>query len=130
MSAEILQLFAEVFNRDDLDDAVEYLDPEVELRPGVLAPDQDALFRGPDGVREFLRGAIEPWESVRIDRKEIVEAPGNRFVAVDRWYFRGRDGIEIERELPTVFTFEGGRVVRIDGYTDRAEALKAVGLEG
>jgi len=40
----------------------------------------------------------------------------------------GHDGIEIERELPTLYTFRDGLIVRVDGFTDRAEALKAAGL--
>ena len=43
--------------------------------------------------------------------------------------FRGRDGIEIDRELPrAIFTFRNGLIVRIDGFTDKAEALEAAGL--
>ena len=42
--------------------------------------------------------------------------------------FRGRDGIELELELPNLYTFRDGLVVRIDGFTDRAEALRAAGL--
>jgi ketosteroid isomerase-like protein len=127
-NVEILRLFYEAFNRRDFDDALHYMDPEVELYPGVMAPDQDPRFLGRQGVREFLWGATEAWDSVTVEHKEIVEAAGNRFLAIDLWHFRGREGIEIERELPTLFTFRNGLVVRIDGFTDKAEALEAAGL--
>ena len=71
---------------------------------------------------------MRAWESVDIEPKEIIEATGNRILAIDRWIFRGRDGIEIDRELPTIFTFRDGLIVRIDGFTDKTEALEAVGL--
>jgi hypothetical protein len=44
------------------------------------------------------------------------------------WRFSGREGIESESELPTLFTFRDGLIVRIDGFTDKAEALRAAGL--
>jgi hypothetical protein len=58
----------------------------------------------------------------------MIEAADDRILAVDRWLFRGRDGIEIERELPTLYTFRDGLVVGIDGFTDKADALEAAGL--
>lgn len=63
-----------------------------------------------------------------VEPKETFEAPDSRILAVDRWLFRGREGIEIEEELPTAYTFRNGLIVRVDGFTDKSEALKAVGL--
>lgn len=126
LNVEILRLLAEAFNRQDLDDGMQYMDPAVELYPGVPTPDQEMRFVGREGVRRFLLGASEAWESVTVDRAELIEGPRGRVLAVDRWLFRGRDGIEIERELPTVYTFENGLITRIDGFTDRAEALAAL----
>ena len=112
----------------DGEDVLQYLDPNVELYPGIEAPDQHMKYVGRDGWSEFIEGATEAWESVDMEPKEIIEATGNRILSIDRWIFRGRDGIEIERELPTLFTFRDGLIVRVDGFTDRAEALKAAGL--
>jgi hypothetical protein len=52
----------------------------------------------------------------------------DRFLAIDRWHFQGRDGIEIEEELPTIFTFRNRLIVRVDGFRNRADALEAAGL--
>jgi ketosteroid isomerase-like protein len=128
-NVRVLLLLVEAFNRGDFDDGMKHMDPEVELNPGVLAPDQDTRFLGRQGVMDFLGGATEIWESVSVDRKEIVEGDGERFLAGDQWFFRGRDGIEIERELPTVYTFHNGLIVRIDGFTTKAAAVEAAGLE-
>ena len=51
-----------------------------------------------------------------------------RILSVDLWRFRGREGIEIDRELPTLYAFRDGLIVRIDGFTDQAEAFEAAGL--
>jgi ketosteroid isomerase-like protein len=123
-----LRLMYEAFNRRDLDGALTYFDPKVEFYPGILPLDQDADYLGRQGVREWMRAATELWEKVTAEPIERIEISSDRFLAIDRWLFRGRDGIEIERELPTAFTFRKGLIVRVEGFTDKAEALEAAGL--
>ncbi len=124
-NVEILRL---VYEADlDSQDVLQYLDPGVELYPGIDAPDQHMRYVGREGWSEFIAGATEAWESVTIEPEEIIET-GDRILSIDRWVFRGRDGIEIDRELPTIFTFRNGLIVRIDGFTDKAQALEAAGL--
>jgi ketosteroid isomerase-like protein len=127
--AKILLSIVDVFNRGDYDDGMQHYHPDVELRPGVLAPDQDLVFRGHQGVREFLLGATEPWESVTVERREIVAGEDDRFVALDRWSFLGRDGIEIQRDLPTVYVFREGLIAQVHGFVDEPDARRAAGLE-
>ena len=50
------------------------------------------------------------------------------FLSLDLWTFQGRDGIELERELPELFTLREGLIARLDGFTDRKQALEAAGL--
>jgi ketosteroid isomerase-like protein len=128
-NAEILRRLNEAFNRRDIDDAVQYLDPQVELHPGVQVPDEESRYLGRDGLTEWFRSATEPWEKITVEHKELIDVPGDRVLAVERWVFRGRDGIELELELPNVYAFRDGLIVRIDGFTDKAEALEAAGFE-
>jgi ketosteroid isomerase-like protein len=44
-------------------------------------------------------------------------------------HMTGRGGIELEATTATVVTIRAGRMVRWTMYQDKAEALKAVGLE-
>jgi ketosteroid isomerase-like protein len=127
-NVENLRLMYEAFNRRDFDGALQYFDPEVEFYPGILPPDQDADYLGRQGVREWLVAATESWVAVTVEPKERRDIASDRFLMVDRWLFRGRDGIEIEQELPTAFTFRNGLIVRVDGFTDKADALEATGL--
>lgn len=126
-NVEILQRFYEV----DLgsDDLLQYMDSDVELYPGIRAPDQGTRYVGHEGWKQFIGEATEAWELVDIEPEERLETPDNRILAIDRWLFRGRDGIEIERQLPTLFTFKNGLIARIDGFTDLAEAREAAGLD-
>ena len=125
---EVLGAFSKAFNDRDFDGTLRYLDRAVEFAPGVNAPDHDSKLLGHDGWREFIRVAIEGWEAVTAEPLERIETEDGRILSIDLWRFRGRDGIEIERELPTLLTFRDGLIVRIDGFTERAEALEAAGL--
>jgi hypothetical protein len=110
------------------EEVLEFLDPEVELYPGIRTPDQHTRYIGHEAWREFIQEVFEAWESVDIEPKERLEATSDRILAIDMWRFTGRQGIEIESELPTLFTFQDALIVRIDGFTDKAEALRVAGL--
>ena len=125
---KILRAFNEAFNDRDFDDALQYMDRNVEIYPGVMAPDHDSKLLGHEGWKEFIRVGIEAWEAATAEPLERIETEDGRILSVDLWRFRGRDGIEIERELPTLYTFRDSLIVRIDGFTEKAEALEAAGL--
>jgi ketosteroid isomerase-like protein len=128
-NVEKLRAVYAAFNRGDFNGLVDYVGPDVELHPGVMAPDSQEQYRGRQGLREFfVTVATGPWEVVTVEPKEMIATEDGRILSVDRWRFRGRDGIEIERELPNLFTFRDGLILRIDGFPDRDDALEAAGL--
>jgi ketosteroid isomerase-like protein len=128
-NVETLRAFYEAFNEGDFDGLLPLVNSKVELRPGIDAPDSKSFYRGSEALGEFLVTiAAGPWDAVIAEPKEVIEANGDRILSIDSWRFTGRDGIELERELPTLFTFRDGLITRIDGFTDRDEALQAAGL--
>ena len=127
-NVEIVRALTEAFNHRDFDDATQYMDRAVEIHPGVMAPDHDSILVGHEGWNEFIRVAIQAWEAVTVEPLERIETEDGRILSIDLWRFRGREGIGIERELPTLYTFRDGLIVRIDGFTEKAEALEAAGL--
>jgi hypothetical protein len=127
-NVEVLRAFDGAFNDHDFDDALRYLDRAVEIEPGVRAPDHDSKLLGREGWEEFIRVAIDAWEAATAEPLERIETEDGRILSIDLWRLRGREGIEIERELPTLYTFRDGLIVRIDGFTEKTEALEAAGL--
>lgn len=123
-----LRAMQEAFNRGDFDDAVRFAHPEVELYPGLSGPDTGKQYRGRDELRRFFETISDVWETQTIDPLEIIEIAGDRILVVERWLRRVRQGIEFDIELADVYTFRDGLIVRIDGFRDKAEAVKAVGL--
>ena len=131
-NVETLRTAYVAFSRGDLDRFLDYLDPNVEVDPGLMAPDQSASrYVGRQEVRKFFETiVVGPWEAVITESLKMIEIDDSRVLSIDRWRFQGRDGIEIEMELPNLFSFRDGLILRIRGFTDRAEALEAVGLKG
>jgi ketosteroid isomerase-like protein len=116
------------FGDRDFDRAVLGAAENVELRPAVEGIDLDTLVRGRVELRAFFEQITETWETVTVEPKEVLEAPGERLVTSERWHLSGRDGLGLDLELITVYTFRNGLVARIEGFRDKAEALKAAGL--
>ena len=98
---EVLRRLNEAFNRRDVDAAIQCLDPEVELHPGIQVPDEESRYLGRDGLIAWFRNATDPWETIRVEHRELIDAPDDRVLAVERWVFRGRDGIELSSSFPT-----------------------------
>jgi ketosteroid isomerase-like protein len=64
-----------------------------------------------------------------MEPEEFIDA-GERMVAVVRMTARGASsGALVERQDALVQSVRDGKLVRIDYYNNRAQALEAVGLE-
>ena len=88
------------------------------------------LYPGHDGVRQFFREWLEPFESFYAQPEDFIDA-GEAVVVRCRQGGRGKhSGVEVE--MPPywqVYRLRDGRAVRIEVYDDQGEALKAVDLE-
>jgi ketosteroid isomerase-like protein len=124
----IRQVF-EAWNRRDFEAALRHFDPEAEFRPGLLPPGEQSHYHGRDGVEEWIRAVDDAWVAVTAEEKVRIDIADDRLLAIDRWHFEGRDGIQVEEELATVFTLRNGLIVEVYGFTDTAEAFEALGLD-
>ena len=72
---------------------------------------------------------LEAIDDPRIEAEEFIDAGDQTVVAV-RVSGRGKaSGVEVDGRLFHVVTEVHDKLVRVEWYTSRAEALKAVGLE-
>jgi ketosteroid isomerase-like protein len=115
-------------NRGDFDSLVQYLHPEVEIHPGLGGElDMSTEYRGREGMKEFIETAWRGYD-VAVEAQDMISAPGDRILVTERWKLRGRDGIETEAQLTDVYVFRDGLIARVDGFREKADALKAAGL--
>ena len=120
------EAFIAAYNRRDFDAAVEFFDPEVDwVLPALQRADS---CKGPDEIKRFWEGLDELFDDLRLDPQETVDA-GERVAVRLRYYGRGKgSGAELETEMyHQVTTFRDGTMVRIEYFTDWAEALEAAG---
>jgi ketosteroid isomerase-like protein len=104
-----------------------YWHEDAEYHASSEDPDSD-VHRGIAAIRK----QVERWEEAYPDLKvEPLEAKdvGERVFLWVRFVGHGAASeLPIDMELAHVLTLEGGRVRRLEEFTDRAEALEAVGL--
>ena len=99
-------------------------DPEVQYRNLPDAPWQPSP--GFQGVREWFDFVHEVGEKFRFDMDEISDLGPDRVLAVGRMWMRFRaSGIETEMPIAHVFKLRAGKVLRIDSYHSREDALRA-----
>ena len=83
---------------------------------------------GVDDANRWLAEWTEGFENWSIDIEEVVDA-GDQVVTLARQHAKARHGgPEVEMRLAQVWTFRDGLIARMEMYSDRAEALEAVGL--
>ena len=74
---------------------------------------------------EYLRA----FSDLRIEAERIIDLSGDRVLVLSRQTARGKQsGVPIEHEFGDVFTLRDGRVVRLESYWNRADAIRAAGL--
>ena len=110
----------------EFDRAVSGVDDDFEwVVPGHLEGD---VHRGREGVLEFYRELVEPFEDVEFDW-ELREAGPDRVLALCEMRGRGRgSGVGAQMRLAQLWTFRDGRPVRMVAYTNPDEGLAAAGL--
>ena len=109
-----------------LDSVREVFDPEVEwvaVPHSLLASEE---YRGYDGIRRFWTQFISAWDEYGIQVDELIDA-GDQVVAVMR--LNGRtNALEVDEARSSLLTFRDGRILRIEPFASKAEALEAAGL--
>jgi ketosteroid isomerase-like protein/ligand-binding SRPBCC domain-containing protein len=85
------------------------------------------VHRGRDAAFDTYRQWIDAWEDLRRIPLELIDM-GDRLLVLVREEGRGREGVVLDEQAASLFTFRAGRVVRQDEYPHWKAALDAVGL--
>ena len=102
----------------------ELLDPNVAQYGTVGGLEEGTVVRGRSEIKQMYEREADAWDRQRIEPERLIDA-GDRVVVFQREYQRGRSsGLELVVETAAVIDLGNGRVVRIQGYMDRAAALK------
>ncbi len=111
----------------NLDSWVAELDPHAVLVVRRPFP-AFGVAVGPDEISKYMSGFLEQWERASLEAIDL-RAVGDTVVSHVALHSTGRaSGIEGDIRFFILFTFRGGRIVRIECVMDEADALEAAGL--
>jgi ketosteroid isomerase-like protein len=130
MSEENLESSRQMWDRflaDDMPEALAFLDAEIEVHDVPQLPDA-SVYRGHQGYLQqienfrqaFSEMAYEPLEFIDVDDKVVCVVRATGIAKVG--------GLEGEATYAQLETWRDGKVVRIQYFTDKDEALEAAGL--
>ena len=130
MSQENVDAFRrnnEAVSRGDIEAALVALDPDIEFIPRRAAV--QGVYRGHEGMRQFFGENVESFDLYQVSYQEFRDL-GDRLLAFGTVRVRGKEsGVEVTTPTAIVATFRDGKMVRAEDFSERSEALKAVGLE-
>ena len=128
-NAELVRAGWDAWIAGDIDGLFEIWDPEVIWDLTHFRDWPDRTYQGHDGVRSFLSEWLAVWDEYEAGVDEIVTAPDGRIVTLAWQRGTGREsGLVMDVEWAQINTVRNGRVVLVENYDSRSEALQAAGL--
>ena len=89
----------------------------------------EAGVRGRDAVRDFYVTIFDTYEWVPMANGEFVDGGADKVLVNPQYDLRGaRSGADVKFDYWLVATVRQGRMIRVQWFADRVEALEAAGL--
>ena len=127
-NVEIIRRVNAAFNSGDWDGWLPLFDPGFVYYEGASYLDTPSVIRGRDQFRSAIESYGAELEGFRGDIVELINAD-DRVLCLTRWSGTGRSsGLRVEMLEAIVFTIRDGRIIEGRAFSDRAEALEALGL--
>jgi uncharacterized protein len=117
----------EALDRGDDDAIRRFLHPEVELYDRPEIPDAGS-YVGWEGLLLSMRASRDSFADFRFTPERLFRR-GDDIVVVVLMTGRGKaSGVPVEERIAHHWTIREGRAVRLQAYTELADALEAAGL--
>jgi ketosteroid isomerase-like protein len=128
-NVEIVRASLRAFADGGLDAMAPFWDPDIDWRAIEGAPDDVGEMLGKAAVRQYLQEWVDMFDGITNVPEELLDVGDDRVVAVQHVTGRAKlSGIETELRYAIVYTLRDGKIVRGREYSDREQALEAVGL--
>ncbi|MFL5819432.1 MAG: nuclear transport factor 2 family protein [Solirubrobacteraceae bacterium] len=125
-SVEVVRAIYDAYNRGDADGIVEVTDPEICIEDhGVI---DGASYRGRSGVLEFLAFQSESFREQHVELEELVGVGGALLAVIHLSAEGSASGAPVGGRFAHVWELEEGLIRRLGIYSNKEEALEAVGL--
>ena len=125
-NVEVVRAAFAAWNAGDMDALRELHDPDVIARPVEGWP-EPGPYMGREAVMRWFEQLRETWDADALELISDFIDVGDR-VAV-RWIWHGAGhGPEANVEATSVLTVRKGKVIGVEQFWERADALEAAGL--
>ena len=127
-TVDVVRRWIEAYNRRDFPGLIELTDPDFEFRSIFVAI--ESVFRGYDGFpHAYFRQLEEAYERFEVVPERFIDA-GAAVLVIASAEWRGRgSGAEGSLAISVASWLRAGRLFRVETFTERQQALEAVGLE-
>jgi ketosteroid isomerase-like protein len=127
-NVDLVRRLLDVYNERSFEQNHDLIDPDVVWDMSRVELPDAGSYSGRSELRSFVEAWEEGFVSDHLEAKETFDA-GDRVVVMVHHRGRGKSsGIDIDQRFAMVWTFRGGRAIRMEMYPTLEEALEAVGL--
>ena len=113
----------------DVDAALRHVAPDIEVASSGAFLDEGRVYRGHDGVAEFMAMLAEAFEELSYEIVDLIELGDDRVLTLLFVTARGREsGLEVRMQAGHIWTFRGDEAVRLEAFADHDSARAAAGV--
>jgi ketosteroid isomerase-like protein len=88
-----------------------------------------AVHHGHDGARRVVESRLEVFEDFSVEAERFFDL-GERVLVFSRVRGRGKEsGADVDARVASLYTFRGGKAIRVEYFGDREEALRTAGIK-
>jgi ketosteroid isomerase-like protein len=128
-NVSVVRRWWEGFNEDGMP-PLALCDEEIQIRMPQDFPVR-GLYEGHDGVRRWRDEVFDVFDDPRVEAEEIVDVHGDGTTVLMLLRATGiasYSELKVNYEWGAIWTIRDGKVLRAQGYLNRADALEAAGL--
>jgi ketosteroid isomerase-like protein len=125
---EVARRWTEAYNSRDIEGLLDLSDPDIEFRSIFAGIESGGAFRGRTGVFEYFKAIDDAYESFQVLPDEYLDA-GAAVVFPSQAVWTGRgSGASDATQIAVVVWLRKTKVMRVEVFTDQAQAFEAAGL--
>jgi ketosteroid isomerase-like protein len=116
------------FSEGDFRASVDLFDPHIVFMPFPESPEAE-VHLGVEAVAAWMRRTmLETWADLNLEAEEFISAGDSVLVSVRQRGVARISGVPTDAHYFTLWSFRGSKVIRIENFQERVEALEAAGL--
>jgi ketosteroid isomerase-like protein len=126
---DIVRRANDAFDRRDVDAWLSNFSPDIVYRPVPTFTDSQER-RGLDAMRRFMEEWYDAWADDYTTQTESLREYGDVVIALLRFTGHAKaSGLDVVGGIFQVVRLREGQIAQVEDFTNRAEALKAAGVE-